>query len=111
MTMTIDDVYNVIGRIEYKESWKILVLWDESEREYLHFRWTFERPDRDTKKVQAGYGPWFHVLSSELDEESLVRRLFQAALQVEEHECREHFIYNGERPMNPHTRLITPIAQ
>ena len=43
---------------------------------------------------------------SELTEESLVRSIWGMTLRLEEHECREFFMYGDERPFDPHKELI-----
>jgi len=97
----------VLGRITYKEGWKLD--WMESDG-LLLFEWQSRRPDSRTGEVEVGRGGPNFLRTYDLTEESLVRMVFAAALRFEEHECREFFMYDDQRPFDPHKDLIVPLG-
>jgi hypothetical protein len=90
----------VLVGVTYKPSWSLTVgLCDLSGREYL--QWRFEGPCVKTGKVAIQpCRKWW--LSQHMTESELVQTAMAAALQAEEHECREFFAYQGKRLFQPH---------
>jgi hypothetical protein len=64
-------------------------------------RTTFRRPDRDTGKVETGYGRWWHVPAG-VTESGVVKTAFAAAKMILEHELMESFRFDGVRIFDPH---------
>lgn len=51
-----------------------------------------------------------YKLSIHMTDGELVQTAFMAALQAEEHECRENFRYQGVAPFNPHIKFSAIMA-
>ncbi len=65
-----------------------------------------ERPDRQTGVVGRGFGRrWFVEHGS--TESGLVKTALMAVLALAEHEVREHFLYQGRRPFDPHKSVAS----
>ena len=91
--------FAVADRIRYK-NW-VLNLALDGERAY--YQWAFEAPDptvpgHPVKRWTSR--KWF--LSIHMGEGELVQTAFMAALTAEEHEARESFFYEQDRPFQPH---------
>lgn len=102
-----DFIDAVLSRIRYKEGWKLD--WVEHDG-LLLFEWKSRRPDSRTGAVEVGSGGPNYLRTYDLTEEMLVRMIFAAALRFEEHECREFFMYDDQRPFDPHTELVVPLG-
>jgi hypothetical protein len=90
----------VLGQVSYKD-W-VLIWRFEPGNAYL--KWCFMAPDytpgADTKP--KSWTTRKYQLSRHMTESELVQTAFFAALQAEEHECREAFRYKKAAPFNPH---------
>lgn len=64
-------------------------------------RTTFQRPDRDTGKIERGFGRWWH-LPSDATETAVIKTAYAAAKFILEHELMESFRYEGRRLFDPH---------
>lgn len=88
-------------QVVYKHGWWLKVGVD-GERWWL--QWRFVGPCSKTGKWQEhSCRKWF--LSEHMTDGEFVQTAFAAALQAEEHECREFFLFNGKRVFNPHLSL------
>lgn len=67
-------------------------------------RTTFQRPDRDTGKVERGFGRWWHVPDGTTPD-AIVKTAYAAARLILEHELMESFRYDGVRIFDPHHDL------
>jgi len=93
----------VMERIKYKEGWTLDWITQDG---LLLFEWKSTRPDSRTGEIGVGSGGPNFLRTYDLTEETLVRMIFAAALRFEEHECREFFMYDSQRPFDPHKELI-----
>lgn len=101
--MGLEQIASWLDAVSYKD-WDLIVSADSDGVPYL--QWTFCAPDY-TKPGQP-VTKWHcrkYRLSVHMTEGEVVQTAFHAALQAEEHECREAFCYRGRRPFNPHIRL------
>lgn len=64
-------------------------------------RTTFQRPDRDTGRIERGFGRWWHV-PYDVTETGIVKAAFAAAKLILEHELMESFRYGSVRLFDPH---------
>lgn len=104
--MTFEKLRAILDMVKYK-SWYLHVNTEDG-RPYL--QWQFTGPCAVTGKVEhQPCRKWF--LSQHMTEGELVQTAFAAALQAEEHECREFFMYAGHRIMNPHLSLQALISR
>lgn len=99
------NVVKIAEKITYKD-WVLHTGVDES---YLILWWSWHAPDAVTGAGMEVWtsAPTFFPQREVINEEHFVRLAFRNALQAEEHECREFFQYNGQRPFNPHVSLVT----
>ena len=90
----------VLVDVTYKDGWTLVVgVCNTSGREYL--QWKFIGPCVKTGSVSVQPGrKWW--LSEFMTESEVVQTAMAAALQAEEHECREFFAYQGKRLFQPH---------
>lgn len=96
----LEHIMSILGRVTYK-TWYMHVGVDGN-RPYM--QWQFNGPCSKTGEVQLHMcRKWF--LSPHMTDGELVQTAFSAALQAEEHECREFFKYGGHVIMNPHLSL------
>ncbi len=99
---TFEQTRELLDRVAYKSNWALRVDTEESGRAFL--QWQFYGPCSVT-----GIKQWHNCrkwqLSPHMTDGELVQTAFAAALQAEEHECREFFTYNGHVVMNPHLSL------
>ena len=65
---------------------------DEGGRHWLQIRY-----------AKMGGRKWF--LSEHMTDSEFVATVFKACLTWEEHECREHFFYCGQRVFGPHLNV------
>lgn len=73
--------------------------------EFIFLRWATVAPCSVTGVVQTWYGRWF-VVPTEASPDEVVKTLLLAVKQFEEHECLEHFKFNGKCVVDPHGRLV-----
>ncbi len=92
----------LLDKVTYKLAWHLHVGTDLGcGRDYL--QWQFYGPCSVTGNKQwHNCRKWF--LSTYMTDGEVVQTAF-AALQAEEHECREFFKYDGHVIMNPHLSL------
>ena len=98
----------VLGQVKYKD-W---MLHHEFKPGEAYLQWSFTAPDYTTP-ADPGAHLWFtrkYRLSMYMTESELVQTAFFAALQAEEHECREAFKYKGGAPFNPHININALLA-
>ncbi len=67
-------------------------------------RTNFQRPDRDTGKVERGWGRWHEVFINPT-ESSIVKTAFVACKMILEHELMEALKWKGRRPFDPHNTV------
>jgi len=67
-------------------------------------RTNFQRPDRDTGKVERGWGRWHEVFTNPT-ESSIVKTAFVACKMILEHELMEAMKWKGKRPFDPHNTV------
>lgn len=100
--MTVNQLDKIIERIKYKD-WVCSLLVDDAGPQIM---WTFLAPDY-TNEFDAlrAWNSRKYRISKHMTESEVVQTAFLAALQAEEHECREAFSYKGKHPFNPHIAL------
>lgn len=100
--MTIS-VSKVVAQINYKEGWVIdMGMCDVTCRTYI--QWSFYGKCVKTGEVKRQpCRKWW--LSAFMTESEIVQTALAAALQAEEHECREFFSYKGKRLFQPHISI------
>ncbi len=94
-------IKELLACVSYKD-WYLKV--DDTGRPYL--QWHMYAPDYTLPGQPVKFWPcrkWW--LSGHMTETELVQTAFAAALQAEEHECREAFHYRGARPFQPHVNI------
>lgn|SRR6478609_3396881 len=98
--LTGEELGLLLENVEYKEGWKLSVKMDgKSGRFYL--QWSFLGKCCKTGEHCVQYcRKW--MLSEYMTESEVIGTAFKAALTAEEHECREHFLYENKRVFNPH---------
>lgn len=94
---TLSRVKEIIDRIRYKD-WEFLVM--EKGDGFL-IQATFMGIDVETGKVELQKCRKWYVSPHSCDSE-IVRSVFLAVRQAEEHELCENFIYKGQQVYNPH---------
>lgn len=112
---TFDEIETLLGKVKYKEGWWLniqldydFVDQDMQCRPYL--QWVFWGPCATTGKTEEQRcRKWF--LSYHMTDGELVQTAFGAALQAEDHECREFFLFDGHRVMNPHLSLDALVSR
>lgn len=96
-------IQRVIDAIRYKPGWCLHASIAPSKVELW---WSFiaaDYTDEDaTSKLRHGR-LWF--IFGTVTEDALVKTALAAALQAEEHECREALTYQGVRLFDPHTPI------
>lgn len=97
------EVRELLDKVAYKAHWVLRVDTDhDSGRTYL--QWQFYGACSVTGASQwHNCRKWY--LSPHMTDGEIVQTAFAAALQAEEHECREFFKYDGHVIMNPHLSL------
>ena len=106
---TFNDFRELLDKVTYKNHWALRVDTDrESDRTYL--QWQFYGPCSVTGNKQwHNCRKWF--LSPYMTDGEVVQTAFAAALQAEDHECREFFKYDGHVVMNPHLSLEALVSR
>lgn len=98
--MRTEDVIEVIERIRYKagDPHQYRAIFNRHTREVTVI---FERPDAFTGEWGTGVGGriWIPLDWTEGD---ILRTVFGLFKNLEEHECREGFWYDGVQPFSPH---------
>lgn len=92
---------DVLVGIHYKPGWALQ--WNYSMM-HVHIRWQFRAPDytRGGEALHTWHSRWWDLSTVGLTEDAIVKTALAAALQAEEHECREAFTYKGVRLFDPH---------
>ena len=72
-------------------------------------RTNFQRPDRDTGKIDRGWGRW-HEVPLNPTVSSVVKTAFVACKMILEHELMEAMKWKGKRPFDPHNTVEELIA-
>lgn len=67
-------------------------------------RTTFKRPDRDSGKVNRGYGRWWMV-GTDITLSGVVKTAFAASQLILTHEIMESFKWQGKRVFDPHNSV------
>jgi hypothetical protein len=95
--MTRAEIESIVADIVYKD-WTFYI---GEKDETLYLQVQFDVRDSLTKELMSHRGrKW--LLSEFMVKSEVVQTAFLAALTAEEHECREHFTYKGERIFSPH---------
>lgn len=95
-------VLGITGSIRYK-NWG-LVVGNDTLGERVYLQWKFMAPDY----INDPHGPFKlwptrkYPLSEHMTDGEIVQTAFLAAMQAEEHECREAFSFKGKHLFNPH---------
>lgn len=87
--------------IRYREGCRVLVRRDEGIPGRVYVQVEADRPDAITGEMGVGRGGKIY-LSPHMVNGEIVRKIFQALLSYEEHECREFFRYRGAQVFGPH---------
>lgn len=98
--MNSEAIARVLGAVRYKSGWKLR--WSSSPSK-VSLWWQMEAPDYTKPGMPMmtwQCREW--VLFDPVTEDKLVKTALAAALQAEEHECREAFTYRGVRLFDPH---------
>lgn len=99
--MTMDFMRRIIAAVRYKD-WQCMLNEDIDGKPYLQWGW-------HAACAVTGENKWWtsrkHMLSVHMLEGEVVQTAFYAALQAEEHECREQFRYGADRPFQPHVHF------
>ncbi len=99
----IDRIVAITTRIEYR-NWLLRFSLDKKRGNAPFIQWVFEAKCRTTGYVDWQYSrKWY--LSEHMTESEIVLTAFKAAITAEEHECRENFLYQSRRVMNPHISI------
>lgn len=87
--------------IRYRENYALRVLRDSGGQGRVYIQVECWRPDAITGEWGIGLGGKVY-LSPHMVNGEIVRKIFQALLAYEEHECREFFRYKGAQVFGPH---------
>ena len=92
--------------IHYKPGHKLI--WEEVADDVFEIWWNFKRPDcyNPSEWGVGRSGAVTVYLPHVYTKEQLVRTIFGMTMRLEEHECREFFLYGLERPFDPHKELL-----
>lgn len=108
MTATTEDMTTLFARVSellrevaYKEGFRILLRRDLGIAGRVYVQVECERPDAITGEMDVGRGGKIY-LSPHMVNGEIVRKVFQALLSYEEHECREFFRYKDAQVFGPH---------
>lgn len=100
--MRAHEIAAILGRVAYKPGW---LLQFRGHAPNIYIWWKFMAPDY-TDERYLGDREWtsreWALPMATLTEDALVKTALAAALQAEEHECREAFTYGGVRLFDPH---------
>lgn len=91
------EVLDILDEVKYKD-WELHIGVDNGR---LYLQWRFKAACSKTGEACEQSGRKWQ-LSTWMTQSELVNTAFKAALTAEEHECREHFKWNGKRIFNPH---------
>lgn len=102
----------LLGRITYKPDHELR--WKLVSNQVLKIWWEFQRPNcYNPSEIGVGVsGPVFVYLNELYTPEQLIRTVYGMTLRLEEHECREFFMWcdprdeQWVRPFDPHKELI-----
>jgi hypothetical protein len=100
-------IATVLARITYKD-WGLRTGDINTSNPWM--QWVFQAPCAKTGKIEAQFCRKVR-LSENMTDGEIVQSAFMAALQAEEHECREFFQYNGHRIFNPHMSLAALVSR
>lgn len=103
--MTYEQFVTILGKIKYKEGWKIKPR--DLGNGFFEFTWYWTAPN--TKVNSESWRPTLNVMGvpriidpSYWSEDGLVKMAFEEVISCELHEVREFFRYEGVRIFNPH---------
>lgn len=96
-------IQQVIAAVRYKPGW---CLYAASSTSKVELWWSFLAPDYTDADapIKRWHGRSWWIVGP-VTEGALVKTALAAALQAEEHECREAFTYQGVRLFDPHTTI------
>lgn len=99
--MTLDEMSEVLDRIEFRD-WDLeLVRVYNDEAVYTYLQVRFDAPCNVTGESRRQHGrKW--LLSPHMTRSELVTTALKAVLTAVEHEAREEFLYKGEMIFAPH---------
>lgn len=99
--MTPHEMQSILSKVKYKDGWDLYFHLGAMGPTYL--QWHMIAPDYTHPDKPLRVWPCRkHQLSFHMTESELVQTAFFAALQAEEHECREAFTYQDKAVFNPH---------
>lgn len=95
---TLDDFVRILTRVSYRPGWSIY--FTMGEQPWLQVRFPAVDAVRGGEPIPHHGRKW--LLSPHMTDSEVVSTAFAACLAAEEHECREHFTYRGQRVFGPH---------
>ncbi len=99
---------SVLSHVSYKD-WSLKFTLDPQRNLAPFLQWRFTTAcAKSGESIEQTGRKWY--LSLYMTESELVLTAFKAALTAEEHECREHFTYQGHRILNPHISVRALIS-
>lgn len=93
-----DRVAKVLEQVEYREDWQVTLTVEHNQ---LWMQVRFWRKDVISGLYDWGYGGKA-AITEQITTSQIVQMAFGLIKATEEHECREHFLYLGERVFGPH---------
>jgi len=106
--MTGWEIGRALGLIRYKPTHDLN--WKFSNSTFKVW-WEFERLDSVTGEMGIGTSGYVSFeMGPDLTEEALVRGVWGMTLRLEEHEAREFFMYDDQKPFDPHQRLVKNVV-
>lgn len=99
-TLDLEDIREILARVRYRD-WTFHVTEVCGTTVFLQIR--FHAPD--AHYVDVNHSPWSGrkwLLSAHMTTSEIVQTALKAVLTAEEHEAREHFIYDGQAIFGPH---------
>lgn len=105
---SISRIRSILSEVRYKD-WSLDLRLDPHRNHAPYLQWRFvARCSKSGASVEQASRKWY--LSPFMAESELVLTAFKAALTAGEHECREHFAYQGHRILNPHVSVQALIS-
>jgi hypothetical protein len=94
--------------VDMNWGWQVEEVWgpkgDAFDPIAYRLRTSFQRPDRETGKLETGWGRWWEV-PKDITVSGVVKTAYAAARMILEHELMESFKWKNARVFDPHNTV------